>query len=113
MINDIIIVHGDTVTACEIQLESRGVDFTFTGEAKMHPNDTYDRSIGEAYAVGRAFERAGMALITLATMGVDANYSDSEEEVLEIALETYELLMDMGIEEPAYDEPHSRGVSGD
>jgi len=71
MIDDIVIVYGNTATVCEIKLHSRDVEFSFAGEAKKHPKDDYDKSIGEAYAVGRAFEQAGIALLGLADMAVE------------------------------------------
>lgn len=52
------VTYGDTVTVAELEVEAMGMRWCFTGEAKMHPSDTYDQNIGELYAVSRAFKAA-------------------------------------------------------
>jgi len=52
------VTYGNTVTVAEIEVTVVGMSWVFVGEAKMHPKDTYNREIGELYAVSRAMGHA-------------------------------------------------------
>ena len=65
------VTFGNTVTIAEIEIVVGGMNWIFIGESKMHPKDTYNRDIGELYAVSRAMNNAGGLLGIVADGKVD------------------------------------------
>ncbi len=63
---DLNIHYGPTVTIAEMSITLLGIKWLFVGESKKHPNDEYNRQVGEAYAVARALENGAQIMTVVA-----------------------------------------------
>lgn len=62
-IKDIKIVETQGTTVCLIVTSLHGEEKIFTGVAKLHPTDKFNRSTGELIAYARAFEKYSASLM--------------------------------------------------
>lgn len=59
---EIKVLEGDRCTVTQLVLTNgAGATVTFTGDAKLHPKDSYDPEIGLRYAMSRMFQQAATA----------------------------------------------------